>query len=76
LPGSILSSEAAALSAAAGCPTATSFASTARSASPVARFRFPSHPAGSPEGSQRGVRIILLPSPLPPREPGWPSAGR
>ncbi len=36
----------------------------------------PSLPVGSPEGSQRGFRTILLPAPLSPREPGWPSAPR
>ena len=49
LPGSVLSSEAAALSAAAGCPAAASFASTASSAFPVARYRFPSRPTARPK---------------------------
>lgn len=49
LPGSVLSSEASALSAAAGCPAAASFASTAGSAFPVARYRFPSRPTAHPK---------------------------
>ena len=49
LPGSVLSSEAAAFSAAAGCPAAASFASTAGSAFPVARYRFPSRPTARPK---------------------------
>ncbi len=49
LPGSVLSSEADADSAAAGCPAAASLASTAGSAVPVARYRFPSHPTACPK---------------------------
>ena len=49
LPGSVLSSEAAAPSAAAGCPVAASLASTAGSAFPVARYRFPSRPTACPK---------------------------
>ena len=49
LPGSVLSSEAAAISAAAGCPAAASFAPTAGSAFPVARYRFPSRPTACPK---------------------------
>jgi len=49
LPGSVLSSEAAALSAAAGYPAAASFAATAGSAFPVARYRFPSRPTACPK---------------------------
>jgi len=47
------------------------------------RFRLPGCPVPLPqppdrlpEGLLPGVKITLLPSPLPPREPGWPSAPR
>ena len=49
LPGSVLSSEAAVISAASGCPVAASFTSTAGSAFPVARYRFPNRPTACPK---------------------------
>jgi hypothetical protein len=54
-----------------GCPARRSPATG--SSSPVARFGLPSAPPSPPKVHRRRKRIILLPAPLAPREPGWPS---